>query len=73
MDGCFLVKIGLHFLGSTIWIRSERPYQIEISLRMLQETISLFGQIHPECFNLFLAFNTAQKEPAGPDADDQKQ
>ena len=52
MDGCYLVKIGLHFLGSTIWIRSERPYQIEISLRMLQETISLFGQIHPECFNL---------------------
>ena len=52
MDGCDLVKIGLHFLGSTIWIRSERPYQIEISLRMLQETISLFGTIHPECFNL---------------------
>ena len=52
MDGGYLVKIGLHFLGSTIWIRSERPYQIEISLRTLQETISLFGQIHPECFNL---------------------
>ena len=49
---CFLVKIGLHFLGSTIWIRSERPYRIEISLRMLQQTFFLFGQIHPECFNL---------------------
>ncbi|XBI55874.1 hypothetical protein VPH35_037588 [Triticum aestivum] len=37
---------------NTIWIRSERPYRIEISLRMLQQTILLFGQIHPECFNL---------------------
>ncbi|XBH68883.1 hypothetical protein VPH35_096925 [Triticum aestivum] len=36
----------------TIWIRSERPYQIEISLRMLQETVLLFGQFHSECFNL---------------------
>ncbi|KAI5013589.1 hypothetical protein ZWY2020_037102 [Hordeum vulgare] len=35
-----------------IWIRSTRPYPIEISLRVIKETICLSGQIHPDCFNL---------------------
>ncbi|KAI4976320.1 hypothetical protein ZWY2020_049927 [Hordeum vulgare] len=37
---------------NTIWIRSARPYHIEISLRVIRETICLHGQVHPDCFNI---------------------
>ncbi|KAI4980067.1 hypothetical protein ZWY2020_016820 [Hordeum vulgare] len=37
---------------NTIWIRSARPYHIEISLRVIRETIYLHGQVHPDCFNI---------------------
>ncbi|KAI4970346.1 hypothetical protein ZWY2020_001260 [Hordeum vulgare] len=37
---------------NTIWIRSAWPYHIEISLRVIRETICLQGQVHPDCFNI---------------------
>ncbi|KAI4969312.1 hypothetical protein ZWY2020_000226 [Hordeum vulgare] len=37
---------------NTIWIRSARLYHIEISLRVIRETICLHGQVHPDCFNI---------------------
>ncbi|KAI4984079.1 hypothetical protein ZWY2020_040932 [Hordeum vulgare] len=37
---------------NTIWIISARPYHIEISLRVIRETICLHGQVHPDCFNI---------------------
>lgn len=48
----FLLKVVLLIFGSTIWIRSARPYHIEISLRVIRETICLHGQVHPDCFNI---------------------
>ena len=37
---------------STIWIRSSRPFPIEISLRIIRDTIRGDGVVHPLCFNL---------------------
>ena len=50
----FLLKVVLHFLCcSTIWIRSDTPYRIEVSLRMLHDTLFLTNiSLHPACFNL---------------------
>ncbi|VAI11750.1 unnamed protein product [Triticum turgidum subsp. durum] len=37
----------------SIWIRSDTPYRIEISLRMLKGTLFVTSaSLHPECFNL---------------------
>ncbi|XBH88638.1 hypothetical protein VPH35_075902 [Triticum aestivum] len=37
----------------SIWIRSDTPYRIEISLRMLKDTLFVTSaSLHPECFNL---------------------
>ena len=37
---------------STIWINSPRPFPIEISLRIIRDTIRGDGVVHPLCFNL---------------------
>jgi len=37
---------------STIWINSPRPFPIEISLRIIRDTIRGDGVAHPLCFNL---------------------
>jgi hypothetical protein len=37
---------------STIWIKSSRPFPIEISLRSIRDTIREDGVVHPLCFNL---------------------
>ena len=41
------------FMCSSIWIRSDTPYRIEISLRMLKDTLFVTStSLHPDCFNL---------------------
>ena len=40
------------YFCSTIWIRSPRPFLIEISLRMIQDMVREDGHVHPDCFNL---------------------
>ncbi|KAF7047905.1 hypothetical protein CFC21_056759 [Triticum aestivum] len=39
-------------LLDTIWIRSPRPFHIEISLQIIRDTILGDGLVHPLCFNL---------------------
>ncbi|XP_048552198.1 uncharacterized protein LOC125532063 [Triticum urartu] len=36
----------------TIWIRSSRPFPIEITLRIIRDTIRGDGLVHPLCFDL---------------------
>ncbi|XBI30950.1 hypothetical protein VPH35_054590 [Triticum aestivum] len=37
----------------SIWIRSDAPYRIKISLRMLKDTLFVtLTSLHPDCFNL---------------------
>ncbi|EMS66878.1 hypothetical protein TRIUR3_05567 [Triticum urartu] len=37
----------------SIWIRSDTPYRIKISLRMLKDTLFVrSASLHPDCFNL---------------------
>ena len=37
---------------NTIWINSPHPFPIEISLRIIRDTIRGDGVVHPLCFNL---------------------
>ena len=40
------------FVCSTIWIRSPRPFLIELSLRTIQDTMQADTWVNPRCFDL---------------------
>ncbi|XBI57393.1 hypothetical protein VPH35_038798 [Triticum aestivum] len=55
LEYIFRFMNGVHeeHMLDTIWIRSDTPYRIEVSLRMLHDTLFLTNiSLHPACFNL---------------------
>ena len=44
--------LSCRFVCSTIWIRSPRPFMIELSLRTIQDTMRGDTWVNPSCFDL---------------------